>query len=41
MENEQYTETQAHARVRSRVLGELGLRTQQGDMVLLEVSGET
>ncbi len=30
MENEQYTETQAHARVRSRVLSELGLRTQGG-----------
>ena len=31
MENDQYTETQAHARVRSRVLSELGLRTQGGD----------
>ena len=51
MENEQYTEAQAHARVKSRVLGELGLRTQggtavglraqSGETVLLEVSGET
>ena len=41
MENEQYTEAQAHARVRSRVLGELGLRTQGGETVILEVSGET
>ena len=41
MENEQYTETQAHARVKSRILSELGLRTQGGETVLLEVSGET
>ena len=41
MENEQYTEAQAHSRVKSRVLGELGLRTQGGGTVLLEVSGET
>ena len=41
MENEEYTETQAHARVRSRVLSELGLRTQGGETVLLQVSGET
>lgn len=40
MENERYTPAQAHARVRSRVLQELGLRTQQGETVLLEVSGE-
>ena len=41
MESEQYTEAQAHARVRSRVLSELGLRTRGGETVLLEVSGET
>ena len=41
MENEQYSETQAYARVKSRVLSELGLRTQGGETVLLEVSGET
>ena len=41
MENEQHTEAQAHARVRSRVLLELGLRTQQGETVFVEVSGET
>ena len=38
VENEQYT---AHARVRSRVLAELGLRTRNGETVLLEISGET
>ena len=42
MESEQYTEEQAHARVRSRVLSELGLRTEGGDeTVLLQVLGET
>ncbi len=41
MENEQYSETQAHDRVKSRILSELGLRTQGGETVLMEVSGET
>ena len=41
MESEQYSETQAHARVRSRILSELGLRTKGGETVLMEVSGET
>ena len=42
MESEEYAEEQAHARVRSRVLSELGLRTEGGDeTVLLQVSGET
>ena len=39
MENEQYTEAQAHARVKSRVLGELGLRTQGGRTVGLRAQG--
>ena len=41
MEQEQLTEAQAHARVKSRVLSELGLRTQGEETVLLEISGET
>ena len=41
MESARYTPEQAHARVRSRVLSELGLRTQGGETVLLEVSSET
>ena len=41
MENEQYSETQAHARVKNRILTELGLRLQGDETVLLEVSGET
>ena len=41
MESEELSEEQAHARVRSRVLAELGLREEGGETVLLEVSGET
>ena len=41
MENARFTPVQAHARVRSRILSELGLRTQGGETVLLEVSQET
>ena len=40
MENARYTPAQAHTRVRSRILQELGLRTQDGETVLLEVSSE-
>jgi len=41
MENARFTPAQAHTRVRSRILSELGLRTQGGETVLLEVSSET
>jgi len=40
MENARFTPAQAHTRVRSRILSELGLRTQGGETVLLEVSSE-
>ena len=41
LENSGYTPEQAAARVRSRVLQELQLRTEGGLQVLMEVSGET
>ena len=41
MESDRFTPEQAHARVRTRVLEELGLRTEGGATVLMEVSGET
>ena len=41
LESSALTREQAAARVRSRVLRELGLRTQGGQTVLMEVSGET
>ena len=40
-ESSALTREQAAARVRSRVLREIGLRTQGGQTVLMEVSGET
>ena len=41
LESSALTREQAEARVRSRVLQELSLRTSQGKPVLMEVSGET
>ena len=41
MENARCTPAQAHARVRSHILSALGVRQQDGAMVLLEVSSES